>query len=487
MTEFELKLEVPAGRLEAVRAELEEAGARPMVLRATYVDTPGRALAAAGVALRMRLEGARWVQAAKGPGERAVERLEHEVVVDGTPESAPPVDPSRHAGTALGARIGAALAGAGADARLVPVLETDIRRLAVQLDVDGGRVEIALDEGRILAGDRAHAVAELEVERKSGAGGAAVAAARDWAARHGLWLSTVSKAQRGQLLAAGLPCAPPAGATPLVYGRGATAGEVVAAVLHACLQQVLDNASAVAGGGAGDDHVHQLRVGLRRLRTALRELQVLAPLDTACEPALVAAFRDLGAGRDRSHVAGLLAPRIEAAGGPVLPAGLLQGPGAPAPAEVVRAPGFQDALCSVLATALEAQGVTGKPRPRLARPLQALWRQVLRDGRRFTALDVQQQHRVRKRLKRLRYLGEFAAPLWPARRVERFLGALKPVQDRLGAYNDELVGLALWHEAAARDARALFGAGWLQARGQAQARACRKALRQLADVSPFWD
>ena len=44
--------------------------------------------------------------------------------------------------------------------------------------------------------------------------------------------------------------------------------------MHECLEQVLVNASEIAAGSSDAEHVHQLRVGIRRLRTAMRELAV---------------------------------------------------------------------------------------------------------------------------------------------------------------------------------------------------------------------
>ena len=38
------------------------------------------------------------------------------------------------------------------------------------------------------------------------------------------------------------------------------------------LQQVLGNSSEIAEGTGTEEHVHQLRIGLRRLRTALRQM-----------------------------------------------------------------------------------------------------------------------------------------------------------------------------------------------------------------------
>ena len=82
MKEVELKFQVPPDRRRAV--EVEVGGQQPaarMRLRAAYFDTPSGALAGAGLALRLRKEGRRWVQTLKGalPDGTGMTRAEHNV------------------------------------------------------------------------------------------------------------------------------------------------------------------------------------------------------------------------------------------------------------------------------------------------------------------------------------------------------------------------------------------------------------------------
>jgi len=485
MTEFELKLEIPAGKLAAVQAAVAAEPTTRVHLRALYIDTPDRVLARHGIALRLRQENGRWVQTCKAPGSGPVERFEHNATIDASSDDAPPPDVARHDGTPLGDRLRAAL-GAAKDPRWDVVFETDVQRVLREVRQGASTLELALDEGRILAGGREHAVREVEVELKEGRPQDAVRFARHWAARHGLWLSIISKAQRGRLLAEGRTAGEAVHAQPVRYPRKASSGEVVRAVLASCLAHVIGNASEIAAGSEDEEHVHQLRVGIRRLRTALRELQSLAPVDAGCEPALVAAFRALGEQRDQAQVLRSFAPRIEAAGGP-RPQALAQPVAPSAPGEVVRAPEFQDAMLELLGQQLDIADECRSPRKPLRRGLQRLRRQVVRDGRQFAALEPALQHRVRKRLKRLRYLADFAEPLFPAHGQHAFIEALKPVQDALGANNDLLVALQVYRDMAQNDAPALFGVGWLTAQLEPQVRACEKALRRLAKADPFWD
>ena len=105
MTEIELKLQVPAAALAAVEHAVATPAAVRTRLQAVYFDTPDRRLAAAGIALRLRKEGRRWVQTLKAGPAHGMARGEHNVplVVPAgrVPQEA---DPARHAGTPPHAR-----------------------------------------------------------------------------------------------------------------------------------------------------------------------------------------------------------------------------------------------------------------------------------------------------------------------------------------------------------------------------------------------
>ena len=88
-------------------------------------------------------------------------------------------------------------------------------------------------------------------------------------------------------------------------------------MLRACLDQVLANATEVGEGHRTAESIHQLRVGIRRARTAWRELAPLGPSAGAdWETPLVEAFRALGAFRDRNTVVATLQARLAESGSP---------------------------------------------------------------------------------------------------------------------------------------------------------------------------
>lgn len=497
MTEFELKLEIPPARLASVEAALRRGMTRTQRLRARYFDTADGALAAQGVVLRLRKEGRQWVQTAKAPGSRPLERLEHNVALGS--QTAPLPDLSRHDGTPVGERIRQALKKHQPDTAapdLTLVYQTDMVRLTRTVRARGALVELALDQGHITAGDRTLPVRELELELKQGQAAGAVALATTWCLRHGLWLSSVSKSQKGQRLALGQDFGAAVGAEAPRFPRHASGREVAAAVVATCLNQVLANTSDVAGGCSAEENIHQLRVGLRRLRTALQELEALAggwgDQGEEWKAVLAGVFRELGQHRDRDYLLGKLQGQIEAAGGPPLDwQGTL---GAlPSTAESVRAPAFQQALLGLIGFvhAVPGEGESAPddtpPKKFLRKRLAKLHKQVLVQGGQFTALPEAEQHSLRKRLKRLRYLAEFAQPLFAKRKAAAYLAALKPLQDALGIYHDEVAALQVWQGLSGHDPRALFGAGWLSARREVHVQACQQACDLLArQARPFW-
>ncbi|KQW00639.1 CHAD domain-containing protein [Rhizobacter sp. Root1221] len=263
----------------------------------------------------------------------------------------------------------------------------------------------------------------------------------------------------------------------------------VQAAVAACLAQILPNAADLARGSTGPEHVHQLRVGLRRLRTVLREMVELnADLDPGWEAPLADVFRALGAQRDRDVLAGPTAAALAAAGSPFTPQPPRQ-PAGPSPGELVHSEAFQRTLLALIAFTTHpapTPAFDGSPVTALRDRLDRLHRRLVKDTKRFATMSTAQQHRMRKRLKRFRYLAEFAAPLFRPKRAKRYLAALKPAQDCLGARNDEATALALLRDLAQAEPRAWFAVGWLTARQAASVPAAKQVLKQAAKARPFW-
>ena len=497
MHEIELKLQVPAAQRAAVDAAVAgRAPFRRMRLQAAYHDTAERALAAAGLALRLRREGRQWVQTLKGATDDGMTRLEHNVP-RGATAAMPEIEPALHAGSPAGDRL-AALNGGHREAVLGVLYRTDIRRRTRALWVrtpgwPQSRVELAFDTGRIEAGATALDVCELEIELLAGGPHAVIATARRWLPRFGLWLDMRSKAERGDLLARGETMAPPRLAMPLQLDAGMSAAIARQRVLRNCADQILANASQIASGEHAPEHVHQLRVGLRRLRSALALFEDEG-VDATLNDGAAALFRRLGAARNQVVIEGefgaelLAAMRSAGLSGEVPP--VTPGASEP-PASVLRDPAGQATLLDML----DAMHADAEPAAagdaamlcdRLAARLNDWHRQVVADAKRYAELDDDRRHRLRKRAKRLRYATEFCAALFERRAVRRYLKALRALQERLGAVSDAVMAMDAFAQRSAAEPAAMFALGWLAARRDGLIAAAAPALKAFGKVERFW-
>lgn len=474
--EIELKFIVPATARAALVRRLGTASARSLPLRAAYFDTADDRLAAAGLALRVRREGRRWVQTLKGRGDGLLQRAEHEVPLPAQ-RGVPLPDPARHAGSAPGAALAEQLADGAA---LVERYRTDVRRLSRVVRHAGARIEVAYDEGRIVAGERHVAVCELEFELLSGPTPALIDLAARWVAQFGLRLDVTTKSERGLLLARGV-AAPVVRARPSRVVPGMTPASAFAAMVGDALAQVLPNAAACAGAEGGAEALHQLRVGLRRLRSVLH-----AGVDWSSDPAaaralaqaLRAPFARLGAQRDDDAMRAWLAPALAEAGAPPL-----DWPAA-APAGDSAAELNTPAFSALMLEALRLASQTGTPGAALDDAARA-WqrraeRRVVAAVRDLDLADDAALHRLRKRLKRLRYVLEALQPVLPRKRTARVLRALQRALEALGRCHDEAVAQSIWRTHVEAEPRGWFVVGWLAAR---RPRSLRRAERCLGDLT----
>ena len=471
MQEVELKFQVPAERRRSVDAALAgRSPGRRIRLQAAYYDLPDRALAEAGLALRVRREGGRWVQTLKGPGPDGMSRIEHNVVLPAATRGVPAADPARHADTTLGATLHAVLAnhpGVALELRY----RTDVWRRTRVLRTPLGRLELAFDQGSIQAGERRLELSELEIELKSGSPLAVIDCARRWRRKHGLWLDLRSKAERGDRLACGEKIAAARTAAPVKLKRGMTVAEAQRVVQRSCADQIVANASQIASGEHGAEHVHQLRVGLRRLRSALRLFAGAVPAPALADAA-AALFRSLGTTRDRDVLASVFGSELETALGGIdldeLPMFNQAGPAELTPVDAVRAAQAQSMLLDLLAASSvavddrDSRGKTAKGlRKHLVRRLDRWHRSVVADAGRFERLDSGERHVLRKRLKRLRYSVEFAGGLFDRRALRRYLQRLQAAQQRLGELNDVVMATRAFERARFVDPRARVALGWV--------------------------
>ena len=450
-TELELKLLVDANRLAdfsaapIIAANARNKGVRKH-LKAVYYDTHKRALQRNGLSFRVRQSGARFTQTVKAEfGNDPLRRGEWEASV---PSTAPDIalalpfipdklrsDLERHP--------------------LEAVFTTDIHRHQRIVDLPSGTVEVAFDQGFLKSGDRSMPVGEIELELKSGSPSAIYELALRLAEHGSVRPSIHSKSARGFDLAAD---ASPAAKRPrkLRLASSASLDEAFAAILRACLHHLLESFPA-AEDGRDPEGIHQLRVALRRLRSALdlmRSVISTSKLDMLRSEAKWLA-QNLSAAREWD-VFQQDTLRVVAQGCPSI-AGFDALDGA---VEQRRTACYDNVrlvlaerrtACFVIGLGgwIEARGWRSDVAPehlaQLAEPamnfarsiLSAQQAKVLKRGRRFKSLTAEQLHRLRLSVKKLRYVADFLLPLYGQRKcARRFSDRLADLQRELGTYND---------------------------------------------------
>jgi inorganic triphosphatase YgiF len=345
---------------------------------------------------------------------------------------------------------------------LEAVFTADIRRHARMIDLSSGAVEIAFDQGELTAGDRTLQVSEIELELKSGSASTIYEVALRLAEQGAVKPSIRTKSARGFDLAADEP--PPARRPrKLRLDASVTLDEAFATILRSCFLHLLQSLPA-AEDGRNPEGVHQLRVSLRRLRSALdlmRSVGTLSNLD-ALRSEVKWLAQDLSAARDWDVFQLDTLPTIAQACPLVAGFDALGRAAAERQSDAYRKAhdALDDRRCAVfligLGNWIETRGwrndVAAEDLGQLAEPavdfarriLSEQYAKVLKRGRRFKSLPAEELHRVRLATKRLRYLSEFLLPLYEDRKsARRFSRRLAALQEELGALNDMAVTASL--------------------------------------------
>jgi inorganic triphosphatase YgiF len=456
--EIELKLLVADDRLADFNAapiiatNARNKGTRKH-LKSVYYDTPERTLRRNGLSLRVRQSGARFVQSVKAEfGDDPLRRGEWEATV-------PSIDPDLGLATPF---IPTNLRSDLERHQLEAVFTADIHRRTRIIELPSGTVEIAFDHGFLKSGDRSMLVSEIELELKGGSATAIYELALRLAEHGSLKPSTRSKAARGFDLAAD---APPVARKlrKLRLDPSTPLDEAFATILRSCLRHLLESLPA-AEDGRDPEGIHQLRVSLRSLRSALDLVQSVGSRSTVdslqCEARWLA--QNLSAARDWDVFQRETLPTIAKACPSVGGFDALE-----QVAEKRRSAAYHkvrlalaDRRCSCFVIGLggwiEARGwrsdVAREDLGRLAEPtvnfagrvLSDQHARVLKRGRHFKSLTAADLHRVRLAAKRLRYLADFLLPLYGDRKsVRRFSRKLADLQEELGSYNDTAITGAL--------------------------------------------
>jgi triphosphatase len=461
-TESEIKFEVSPHDLQKLAATriLKRADGEPAkqkYLVSTYFDTPKQKLKQNGVSLRVRQEGKKRLQTIKTTSDGiSFRRGEWERKLD---SDEPDLRAAR--GTALHPLISKKL-----KRDLKSIFATHVHRTLIPLRPrNGSRVELALDEGHVRAGQKSTPLAEVELELKKGGVTDLFKVARVVAKLVPVKLALRSTSQQGYDLIADQPprCVH---APRIVLQHDARLTEAFQAIGSSVLWHLAANEPAVEAGDP--DGVHQMRVGVRRLR------------------ATISVFAELLRGkqtdqlkRDLKWLAGKLGPvrdldvfiqtKVKPLDGVELPI-----PGLPALISeldyrrALAADSARDAIAAtryrfLIFNSLEwiengdwlkksRQGEQ-QIKPFAAHLFTRRTRKARKKSKHISRLDPRRRHKIRIAMKKLRYAIYFFESLFEGvsqKPLSRYKECLKSLQDNLGALNDIAVHQKLAANIAAR-------------------------------------
>lgn len=477
---------------------------RDITLRFIHFDTAEHVLRHSGLSLILLREGRAWrqivgIDGPDGDGDRD----QCEVALSsGEPDL-----------RLVSGPVGERLRGLVGEDPVAAVFETVIRRAIRQVaTADGGVVEAVFDEGDIRAGDTALELREARFALHAGDAATLLSAVADLLGDTAFSFSAESRAERGYRLLRGesAPQPAPEKSTGQALAEGESCAEAFAAACRSATRQILRNWDVVIDS-SDPEGPHQLRIGLRRLRTALRAFR--PAIDSPDLRQLAREARDLaryvGEVRDmdvlsEEIVAPLAAKSVDEAGVRSLQK-LLRSQ------TVRRRSRLQRELRGArwsplrLRLALLPHGAGWLPgalagehasrlvdeQARLA--MQTEWRRARRKAHDLDRLSIEERHELRKRLKSLRYTAEFFASLYPGAEMGRFLKRLRRLLDVFGYLNDvamaeRLVDLCRGERQAdsGRDIAAGYVVGWHSARAQQAWETVPRRWRQLKRSLHYW-
>lgn len=470
---------------------------------AVYFDTADLALARAGIALCVRRVGRASVQ--------SVARLDPTGTrVQTTADTVLPVDAPDLAhipDEVLRAEVARAVAGRS----LAPAFEVELARETRVLREDKNEVVLALDTGTVRTPGATAPLGTLSFDVRTGDSAYPEQLALELLDAFPFRLVAQHPAARALALLLG-ESARPRKAESIEAPPDATLEDLLVHVVEACLAQIAGN-EAAAIVGVDPEGVHQLRVGVRRLRSALSFFRDVWPerQRDSLRSALGGLARELGPARDLDVFADQwLAPALAARPGDAGLARLDAEVRAERAREaervrtVLQSPRFPRVVLElrrwIARRAWREQSLSAASatlflpaRDAVARRLEKRHKKTRRALRGLASATAVERHRLRIEAKKLRYAAEFSASLFPGKRVRRYARRLAALQDALGVANDALVAERLAHERAARlgggvelERAAGFVVGWA-AHAAVQEIAQLPALaKRFEEASRFW-
>ena len=481
--EIELKLELDDAGADAIVASgLHRQVCTAARLHSSYFDTCDFALRGAGLSLRLRESDGLIIQTVKADGPASAglfDRAEWELPVSG---AQPIADPRTPVAALLGDRSG----------DLAERFTVAVERKTWRFTTRKGEIEMSLDCGEVRAAERCEHFCELELELIRGEPATLFDLAKKIGTLAPVRIGMLTKPERGYRLLGPLPASRKAG-TPRL-DQAMPLPDAFALIAQHCIGHYRHNESILLGHRSVEA-VHQARIALRRLRSALTLFRAMLPQpETRHFQSRLRALADtLGEARDLDVLC------ASAGSDPV--GERLATAREEAYARVATALADEDPrrlMLDLLAWLLcgdwrhdrataAVRAIT--PGQFAGSALDRAYRKVRKHSKHLASLSPELRHELRKDAKKLRYTIEFLSSLYPSREQTRqrkkFVKAFAALQDDLGALNDRGVAESYLGRLGLTDfaGAETFLARWDQSGLLKDASDTRN---QLFDLKPFW-
>jgi inorganic triphosphatase YgiF len=508
--EVELKLRIAPADIPRVLdhplfKETAQGEFQSELLVSVYYDTPQLDLKRQGITLRLRQQGARWIQTVKAAGKVAAglhERVEEEWETEENQLNFAALGDSQVRDVFADEQIRGALR---------PLFITQVTRTSTRLAfANGDRIEVAVDEGEIRVGEQTLPLCEVELEQKAGHASRVFEVALSIQNTIPLAVENVSKAARGYRLATQAVLTPSKAKAPPLKESLSTS-EAFGSIMHGCLAHLQENEEGVLQG-KDPEFVHQMRVALRRMRSALSLFKDLVSQEhtTTLREELRWLTGELDAARNWDVFYEQTLPPILAAFPDEADLQSLATQSADLrrvqnqrAQEAVKAPRYHHLLLQLGAWLYTQPWHMGAGDERTVAPespivefaaqvLQKRHKKLRQRGHQLTALSPPERHQVRIAAKKLRYATDFFTILFPRKLAYRYSKTLAALQDVLGLLNDAATAMALLQELAStvaegtpREARGIVR-GWVQGTSHLRLQELEHVWETFLESKRFW-
>jgi inorganic triphosphatase YgiF len=455
--EIELKLTIDqqyASRLNKHPVITNKSASKPSSHKLTsiYFDSPDLKLMDTGVTLNVGHTSDGWIQIIQLSGSSCVglhQRLEwHSPIASDHPDFTKIVEP-------ILVRI---FPNHKLRKSIIPIFKIEIQRTSWQLDFNNGdQVEVVFDLGRLIANDRGEVISEIHLKLKRGNVGRLFDLALELQDAIPLNVENVTQPQRGyayysdnppQVIKAQLP--------PLT--RKMNANIAFKEIVRECINQLQLNQNVVLHT-SNIEGVHQMRIALRRLRSAfilfklilghkkctfiLSELKWLSDilgkardidvLLTQTIPSIPTQFK---------HDQGLLTLQQLALQRQIKIYDFIR--------QALLSQRYNCLLLTICSWLENEKWKETKKHYKLVtvatRSLNKFHKQLLRHNDNLTDMSPEYRHAIRIASKKLRYVAEFFTSIYPTKDCTKFIKILAQVQECLGQVNDIAVAERLLDE-----------------------------------------